>query len=372
MSIISKFSSIDKKFAWSFSGFILALILGGVSIYTEFVREKRPAVQYEILGSTNILNVEEDVSNLDILYNGVDIKESKMVLSVIVIKILNTGDQDVLNSHYDEKSPLGFALNGGQVVKTEIINASSKYLTDNLKITEIGGGRFVFPKVILEAGESFTIKILDLHSSDVSSTVEPIGKIAGVKDILISDVSDNGDNQSYLLRTFSGNLFVQILRIPAYTLILILLFAGIFVPTMLLTEKIQKKKREKTVKKFKEFCKDEIGNEVDEILDFYSTRGSSSLKRVVKLLGNNSKLEELIERKKSKESNNDDQNVIEKDVIDIHPFEMETRSHFYSTYHLDDLEKLKLLTITEDSFAINEELKESLIEVYNFVKIKEI
>jgi hypothetical protein len=35
MGLIAKVAQIDRKFSWSFLGFVLAAIFGGIAIYTE-------------------------------------------------------------------------------------------------------------------------------------------------------------------------------------------------------------------------------------------------------------------------------------------------------------------------------------------------
>ena len=58
-----------RKVSWSFVGVVLALILASFTIYTEFLRDTYPHLQYDILTSTPVLDVREEVSKLDVLLN---------------------------------------------------------------------------------------------------------------------------------------------------------------------------------------------------------------------------------------------------------------------------------------------------------------
>ena len=160
MSIISKFAQIDKKFAWSFLGFLLAIVFGGIAIYTEFVRDTSPIIKYEDLSNTKILNVKEDVGGLSIIYNKEDIRKSKKTLSVLVIRVGNEGRSAVLKGYYDNVAPLGLVINSGEIIKGEVISASTPYLRENAKLEVSNGNTVNFSDVIIEPNESFVIKFL--------------------------------------------------------------------------------------------------------------------------------------------------------------------------------------------------------------------
>lgn len=132
MGLISKIAQIDKKFGWSFMGFVLAALFGGVAIYTEFVRDTSPVVRYEILSNTKILDVKEDVSGLSIIYNAEDIRKSRKTLSVLLVNVGNQGRSAILKSHYDSDAPLGLSINSGEIIKAEVTTATTEYLKKNI------------------------------------------------------------------------------------------------------------------------------------------------------------------------------------------------------------------------------------------------
>jgi hypothetical protein len=62
MGFISKFAQLDKKFAWSFLGFLLAAIFGGLRLYW-ICEDASPIIKYEVLSNENS-DVKEDVWGL--------------------------------------------------------------------------------------------------------------------------------------------------------------------------------------------------------------------------------------------------------------------------------------------------------------------
>ena len=57
--------ALDRKFAWSFFGVVLALLFGGITIQREFFADSSPRLRYDILTSTAVLDLREDVSKLN-------------------------------------------------------------------------------------------------------------------------------------------------------------------------------------------------------------------------------------------------------------------------------------------------------------------
>lgn len=100
MSIISNIAAIDRKFAWSFFGFVLAVFFGGITIYNEFIRNPNPSLSVQILSDTNVLDVRENVPELKIVYGDVDIKSLSQTLSVVVFREgLNKADSQASRAH---------------------------------------------------------------------------------------------------------------------------------------------------------------------------------------------------------------------------------------------------------------------------------
>src|SRR5689334_6871850 len=103
MGLIQAFRRIEKGFAWSFLGFVLAACFGGLATYTEFFKSRSAQLEYDLLSNTPVLTTREDVPALKILYENLDIRQTKQMLSVVSLRIRNTGEADILNGHYDAR-----------------------------------------------------------------------------------------------------------------------------------------------------------------------------------------------------------------------------------------------------------------------------
>lgn len=90
MNIKNKLSKIDQKFSWSFLGFIIGIIGIGFTIYTIFFFEKVPIIKYEVISNTSVLDVKENISRLDIIFDSVSIKKSEQNLRIITLTLLST------------------------------------------------------------------------------------------------------------------------------------------------------------------------------------------------------------------------------------------------------------------------------------------
>jgi len=119
---------IDRRFAWSFLGVVLALLFGAPTAYKELVGDKRPALSVDILASESVLDVKEQLSNLSVLYDGIDIRKQNLTLRVMTVRIQNVSSKDILKGHYDSAAPLGLSIDFGKVIRADLVDASNEYL----------------------------------------------------------------------------------------------------------------------------------------------------------------------------------------------------------------------------------------------------
>ncbi|MFA7518900.1 hypothetical protein [Shewanella sp.] len=216
MSIISSFNNLDKRFAWSFLGFMLAAIFGSLTIYTEFFRVNNPELIIEVLNDTNVLDVKEDVNELKVFYGDVDIKSLNQTLSVLFLRIKNDGGAPILNGYYDDKYPLNLTIKEGKFLKSEQISSTNDYLKSSALPSIDTEKIILLPQIILEEGESYTIKILALHLAGSDVELEIFGKIAGIREIRLSKYIDSEEDVSFWDNVFVGNVFVHLARLPIY------------------------------------------------------------------------------------------------------------------------------------------------------------
>jgi len=218
MPITEKLKSIESKFPWSFSGFLLAFLLGLLSIYLEFFKEDSPQLDYLITSSSGVLDVKEKLGNLDVIYQGKSLSSANKDLQVITFKVINQGNAAITSTSYDAEFPIGFKISKGALAEEpNIINTSSDYIEKKLSLTIESDTKVTFSNVIIESGESFEIKVLILYSIGEKPSLDPIGKIANVAKIGKSyDFINKLNERSFVERLVVENYIIQILRVIIY------------------------------------------------------------------------------------------------------------------------------------------------------------
>jgi len=200
-----------------------------ITIYTFFFQEKKVDLQYEIVANTNVLDINAEVGRLDITYNGVSLKNENEHLRIINLRVINRGSENILKEFFDDNDPVGFRISQGKLIeKPELIESSSQYLKEKMQVQIDSSGKLNFSKVILESGEYFVLKLLILHKSNTLPAIIPTGKVAGMKQILVTNSLEQKDEKPFLVKVFSGSLFVQTVRSVVYFIcvaILILIVA---------------------------------------------------------------------------------------------------------------------------------------------------
>jgi hypothetical protein len=280
MAIASRFSAIEKRFAWSFLGFVLAVIFGGIALYTEFFRNSNPAITYRILANTRILDVKEDVGGLAIVYNSEDIRKSHKTLSVLTLRVGNEGRSAILKNSYDSASPLGFALNSGEIIKGEVIDASTPYLRTNAKLTITDPKVGEFAEVIIEPREWFTVKCLVLNPEDTALSVIPQGKVAGAKSVILIDQLPSEAEDSFLTKVVAGSVWVQVVRVPVYLLGFVLAVVLVFAPIAVVSNRMDVRYRRKIISQFKTYSGSKYDALNGPVYEFYMKYGLPPLVRL--------------------------------------------------------------------------------------------
>jgi hypothetical protein len=51
ISLWDRVRELDKLFAWSFAGFLLAIIFGAISIYLGFFQERKPNLKFDVISN---------------------------------------------------------------------------------------------------------------------------------------------------------------------------------------------------------------------------------------------------------------------------------------------------------------------------------
>ena len=121
MSIFQSIREMDQRFSWSFLGFMVAIIIGSVTVYIEFFKENKPDLNYIITANTSVLDIREKLGSLDVLYHGESLSKNKKDLRLITFEVINQGDTAILSNFYDSNDPVGFSIIDGKIADEPIL-----------------------------------------------------------------------------------------------------------------------------------------------------------------------------------------------------------------------------------------------------------
>jgi len=273
---------------------VLAVASALVTIYVAFFQEKQCNLQYQITTNTNVLDINAEVSKLDILFDGESLKDKEENIKIYNVKITNTGNKDITIDFYDVNDPVGIKVSNGFLIdEPELITASNSYLERNLKDRILSDSvNIKFPSLIIEKEEFFILKLMIIHKSNATPLLKSIGKIAGQKDIEIIQHVEKTE-LPFFAKTFQGNIWIQIVRLLIYSIVTIL----IIIVIALVTEKISsirtKKRSKKIIEKFKQDSKYNYTKMDDAIFERYVKEGDGFLEPILILTQSNEKLNEF-------------------------------------------------------------------------------
>ena len=361
MDLRGSWISIDKR--WSLLGVVLAIVFGGLTVYAEFIRDRRPDLKFEVVSNTSVLDVREELGKLEIFYDGLDIMKSKQSLRVVVVRVVNPGETDILMGHYDERVPLGFTVSNGELLRVELLEASNGYLMSNMRVLFTDDLQSVFAPVIIESKEFFTFKALILHSQGEPPVLSPQGKIAGIRTISLSEQISAENDQSYWHLVFSGGVLVQASRLISYFFGLILLLFAIISPIVYVSGKFTRRKRAKHIKHFRRVTGIELQDKDEFIFSEYMDNGHRHVKAMSSLLTNKTKLKEVLDELPDKgvESKNRNSGVSVPDIPLHFPLSPEIVVHA--------LMRKNVIQRKGDSWEEDSHTVETIIEFDRFLSI---
>ena len=362
--------NIFKRFFESFASRTVLTLLGllgtGITIYA-FLQEKKVDLRYEVVANTNVLDFNADISKLEVLYDSTNLKQTKENLRIYTVKIINNGDQNIINEFYDINEPLGIRLNTGKIIeKPQIIETSNDYIKRNLKVTDYQKDKISFSQVILESGEFFIVKLLVLHNKETTPNIVSFGKIAGQKNIKVVNAIDVKDETSFWSKTYLGNIWVQLLRLISYFIVGVLIILSIVFISEQIDTYRDKKRRLKMISEFKNLKAYQYTRMDDAIFDRYKLKDSRRFQEMQALIENektlNDTYKELTEKLKSKEyrryrrieSDNKFINYMERDDFSI----------------INEMINDGIVFKENDKLIVNQAMKDTLNKFVNFLKEK--
>ena len=229
----------------AFAGWGIGLASLIITVYTEFIRKNEPKLEYDIVSSTRFINNNETSASLRIFVDSLDVQESRLNISAFNIKIENKGTAHIRYDDYD-KGPFGLVIQDGHLLEPPtLLDASSDHIRalfpQNDSITRAS---FVdVPNLSLDVDDYYIIHLVLLHSSDITPTFIPEGKIIGQQTIAFNTLGPPAP--SFWSIVFNGNWLVHIVRSVIYLLSIIIVTVFVALMVSLIDESIGKRKRKK-------------------------------------------------------------------------------------------------------------------------------
>src|SRR6266700_1959173 len=166
---------------------ILAIVGFGIAIYQTWFQERRPALTFEIVSNATVLDVHTPVKGLEIIYLGENLRATKQELRLMIVRMTNSGQTYISKKDYDEAAPLGFRVLHAKLLEAPVITSQRNYLSEYLKISQVRPDKLIFSPVILDPNDSVQIQYLAVAPAGQTPTIEPFGKVAGVKALELVD-----------------------------------------------------------------------------------------------------------------------------------------------------------------------------------------
>ena len=184
----SIFKTIITGSAWSFIGVVLAAAF----FYWQEYRNPFD-FKIELIDEFNLVEVKEKINDLSILYQNEDILKSKKEIKVIRVSVSNKGDT-ILQSYYDQLEPFGLRFFKSKILNAEVTSSNSKDLRNKLisnysEDATVDHDDLNFSKVIFDKNDFAIIKITLLQASEDELNIKVLGKLANIKNLIISRAS---------------------------------------------------------------------------------------------------------------------------------------------------------------------------------------
>lgn len=301
MGLTDALRKLDQKYPSSFLGLVVGIIIGVFGIYLTLFYEKKPDILFSVLSNFRVYDIRENIGSLQINFEGENIKEKGLTLSLITLKIINNSKVDILKAYYDEKNPLGVQVDASRIIRYDVVATSNQYLHDTLKVTQIGEAVLNFTPVILESEQFFTLKVLVLHPEHSVPQVLPVGKIAGIQQFKVIEEPKSQTKKSIWYDAYNGEIVVQIVRVIIYGIGTLLALISLGILTAVTSDWLSSTKRKRFVKHFKKMKDRDFNDKENKIFDRYINLGEDFIVKIERILLSKDMLKrELAAAKRSK------------------------------------------------------------------------
>lgn len=232
---------------------LLGTLIGIIGLFAtiffglnDTIIKNEPRFEYDIISETDFLNNSESTPYIKVfIEDTIDVQENHYNITAYSIKIENKGKKHISYRDYDEGF-FGLKIDKGILLDVPILlSASNESIIKNFHTDTIakGNSEIEIPKLSLDIGDNYVIKIVLLHNADSIPEFHREGKIVGQKSIDLNPIQK--PTPSFWSMTFEGIWWVQLIRLVSYS---IFGFA-IVLAVVSLVDKIQENNRKRIAKK---------------------------------------------------------------------------------------------------------------------------
>ena len=271
----------------------MAATITAIAFTNGIFTETGPGVTFEIVRETHVLDVKRPLEDLSIVFRGQNVQEHNLNLRIVTINVENSGETDILQSHYDSDDDWGIHITGGEVIEARLVDTNDEYLRTKIVPRPIDMHTITFPKVIFEKGDVFTVEILLLHPKDEDPFLTAIGKIAGVDDFTILTRPLTDHEIGFLEETLSGSPVVHVVRAFVYAPGVVLSIAAVVVMMVWITnwnDNRQNRRRRQQINRSLSLRLLEQDNWKNELINLYAADGLPGLNRLCELITDTSRI----------------------------------------------------------------------------------
>lgn len=276
------YKELDKKFSWSFFGFLVGII-GIVFALYSIIHNEKPNIEFEILTNTDVINVSEDIGKLQILYDNKNVLTVDTTLKILTIKVINNGNVTITKDFFDNNYLPGFTIENGKIAEEPtIIDYNSDYLK-KLFSYKYDSTKVTINPIILDTEDFVTLKILVVGAKNEPIKISCFGMIAGQQYFPVKSEIQKDKERTFWARLNDDNIWIKITRFFYYTFSFSLLILVFIMPFSLLSDSIAKKKDNKKIKDFKDLHEVSDDKEYKMVIHIYLNYGIKALEKIIEL-----------------------------------------------------------------------------------------
>ncbi|MFP4026065.1 MAG: hypothetical protein ACLFVR_16205 [Thiohalospira sp.] len=351
MNLINK---IDRRFS---IGLILGLIFGLLSVYVDFFRSSDPELSFNVLSNATVFDIKENIGELDVLYDSTSLTKQGKTISLITIKISNSGNGSILKEYFDSISPIRLYIDSAKIVQNpQLIETNEDYLNKSVSFSRISDNGFILNPFIFDRGKYFVIKFLAIHKQGFTPTIKADGKIAKIDKFEFFSSYNNQKKEPFWSTVFHGGFLIHITRFFTYIFAIVIFVILLVLPISLISDSISKKNRKRMMKIFRKVYKNPIDETHEILIDFYLDNGVEPIDRFKRIINDQGRFKHLFSL-----------------VNDENDFYFARHRHHNPMdesvgYLIRELKEKEIIKIEDKRFSIDENFKTFLLDFIKFMK----